>query len=648
MSDARHRTPISGSRSRILVEYMTQRTDDTTSHKLLQDMSAPVAEHLKLLDFGSLSARITKAKPDLLTGDFQPIFVANGKTVSETDWETKLIDDSQANPMINNTAELQDFISSTLDKYITKNERYGYNDLPYRLFRVAELYECSDADVAKRLETYKSGVKKYLELSKKDKTIAKELELWKLDKLQDKIDNPDPNCNNKFSKTSICPVDMYYGPFDILDKMIDDTQAADLSNHQMESLADYLLEETTDDSCYKHNHLRQYVIGNLKDTKPLEKVNKYFHPEPSTSYLKNKYPEITWDPVMNDIYIKCLLEHTYNQINKRLFPLRLYTDDKYINIGKNPKVSRYDYVGKDELDKMTYLGCFLVPVYGFFFEARAKTGKTIIQYIEPSTSINGSSNIEAEFRRDITQAKTGYDTKQYISLLGTMTKELTTGDPNEYLSISFDNSGFDQIPGTPETTTKIRIKRKQIRRTVVVYNFHLFKTGKEYTMINYRSNIVEPGFILERFKFLYIEMLQMYYILTRIYKQPTFRLHRYSDTNLFFFSPYYDNGLTHSAADNEFEKKKSELQTELLTKYPDGINIHKHKIHITRDTITEFYDKLIPYDVFIDPTRGKSIYLQPVNKSGGGTLIKRHNFTVKSNKPKRRITIKPVKKLNKH
>lgn len=617
------------SRSRILVEYMTQRNDDKTSHKLLQDMSAPVAEHLRLMDFDSLSARLTKAKPNLLTGDFRPIFVANGKTVSETDWESKLIDDSLANP--------EDFISSTLDKYIGKNEQYGYMDLPYRLFRVAELYECSDADVGKRLEIYKSGVKKYLELSKKDKAIAKELELWQLDKLQDKIDNPDPDCHTKFGKQGVCPVDMYYGPFDILDKEYGPDTG--LSNHQMESLVDYLLDKTADNSCYKHNHLRQYVIGNLKDTKPLEKVNQYFHPEPSTSYLKYKYPEITWDPMMNDVYIKCLLEHTFNQLDKPLFPLRIYTDDRYINIDKKPQVSRYDYVGKDDLDKMIYLGCFLVPVYGYFFEIRPKIGKKIIQYIEPSTSVNGSANIEAEFRRDITQSKTGYDTAKYISKLSTMINDLTTGDPNEYLSLSFDNSDFDQTPGAAEHTTAIRIKRKQIRKTIFVYNFHLFKSGNDFIIINYRSNIVEPGFIMERFKFLYIEMQQMYYILTRIYKLPTFRLHRYSDTNLFFLSPYYDNGQKHSDG-NEFEKKKLKLQTELQSKYPEGINIDKHKIHITPDKLTEFYNKLMPYDVFIDPTRGKSIYLQPINKLGGSTLIKRHNITIKSRKPIRKIIYK--------
>ena len=624
---ATKKSSIGRSRSRILVEYMTQRNDDKTSHKFLQDMSAPVAEHLRLMNFDSLSARLTKANPDLLKGDFRPIFVANGKTVSETDWENKLIDDSIANPVVDNQEDLQDFISSTLDKYITKNEQYGYNDLPYRLFRVAELYECSDADVVKRLEIYKSGVKKYLELSKKDKAIAKELELLQLVKLQDKIDNPDPDCQSKFGKQGVCPVDMYYGPFDILDE----THESDLSNHQMESLIDYLLDKTADNSCYKHNHLRQYVIGNLKDTIPLESVNKFFHPEPSIVNLIDKYPEITWNLMMNDVYIKCLLEHIFNQLDKPLFPLRIYTDDRYINIGKNPEVSRYDYVGKDDLDKMTYLGCFLVPVYGYFFEVRTKTGKTITQYIEPSTSVNGSTNIEAEFRRDITRSKTGYDATSYISRLSTLINDLTTGNPDEYLSLSFDNSDFDKIPGTHEHTNTIRIKRKQIRKTIFVYNFHLFKRGNDFIIINYRSNIVEPGFIMERFKFLYIEMLQMYYILTRIYKQSTFRLHRYSDTNLFFFSPYYDNGHKHST-DNEFEKKKLELQTELLTKYPEGINIDKHKIHITRETLSEFYDKLVPYDIFIDHTWGKSIYLQPVKKLGGAKRIERHNITNKSRK----------------
>jgi hypothetical protein len=151
---------------------------------------------------------------------------------------------------------------------------------------------------------------------------------------------------------------------------------------------------------------------------------------------------------------------------------------------------------------------------------------------------------------------------------------------------------------------------------------------------------------MERFKFLYIEMQQMYYLLTRIYKQPNFRLHRYSDTNLFFFSPYYDNGQQYSS-DNKFEKKKLELQTEFLTKYPEGINIDKYKIHITPDILTEFYDKLVPYDVFIDPTHGKSIYLQPVSKLGGSTRIKRTNITIKSRKHKLKPkNIKTMKKNN--
>ena len=639
---ATKKSAINGSRSKIRVKYMTQRNDDKTSHKFLQDMSAPVAEHLRLMDFGSLSARITKSNPDLLKGDFQPIFVANGKTVSETDWENKLIDDSLGNQVVDNPAELtnlQDFISSTLDKYIAKNEQYGYNDLPYRLFRVAELYECSDADVVKRLEIYKSGVKKYLELSKKDANVKKDLDndFWQLQKIKDKIDIPEPpkDCLSKFSKLGACPIDFYYGVYDVPK----DANNIDLSDYQMESLIDYFLEDTDDYSCYKYGHLRQSILGLIYTTRKFLPINKFFHTPSSTTRLRHKYPEITWDPDMNDIHIKCIFEHLYNLINNPIFPLRIYTDDKYINIGKNPEVSRYDYVAKDELDKMTYLGCFLVPVYLYFFKTHTKTGKKIIQYIEPSTSINGSANIEAEFRRDITYSKTGYDATRYISRLSTMVNKLTDGNPDEYLSIRIDNSDFDQIPGADEHTTTIRIKRRQIRKTVAVYNFHLFKKDDKYNIINYRSNIVKPGFIMERFKFLYIEMHQIYYILTRIYKQPSFRLHRYSDTNLFFFSPYYDNGQKHSA-DNEFEKKKLELQTELLSKYPEGINIDKHKIQITPDKLTEFYEKLVPYDVFIDPTHGKSIYLQPINKLGGSMRIKSHNITIKSRKPIRKITCK--------
>jgi len=648
MSNARtKKSSIGRSRSRILVEYMTQRNDDKTTHKLLQDMSAPVAEHLKLMDFGSLSARITKSRPDIIAGDFQPIFVANGKTVSETDWENKLIDDSLANPEVDNPAELkdlQDFISATLDKYITKNQEYGYTDLPYRLFRVAELYECADADVAKRLEIYKSGVKKYLELSKKDANVKKDLDndFWQLQKIKDKIDIPEPprDCVSKFSKLGACPIDFYYGVYDVPKN----ANNIDLSDYQMESLIDYFFEDTDNNSCYKYGHLRQSILGLIYTTRKFLPINKFFHTPSSTTRLRNKYPEITWDPDMNDIHIKCIFEHIYNLINKPLFPLRIYTDDKYINIGKKPEVSRYDYVGSDELDKMTYLGCFLVPVYGYFFEDQAKTGKKIIQYIEPSTRVNGSANIEAEFRRDITKSKTGYDATRYISMLGNMVNELTTGDPNEYLSIGIDNSGFDQIPGAYKHTTTIRIKRKQIRKTIALYNFHLFKKGNDFIMINYRSNIVEPGFILERFKFLYIEMHQMYYLLTKIYRQPTFRLHRFADTNLFFFSPYYDIGRVPPDGNNEFENKKLELQHEFLTKYPDGINIDKHKIHITPDTLTEFYEKLQPYDVFIDATRGKSIFLQPVNKLGGGARIEKHRITIKSRKPKRKITLRYHKK----
>jgi hypothetical protein len=627
MSGLSSKKTIGRSRSRILVKYMTQRIDDEASHKFLKNMSVEVAEHLKLMDFDTLSARITKVKPDLLKDDFQPIFVAKGKTVSETDWGNRLIDNLDGS--VDKFEGLQEFITTTLDKYITKNRKYKYNDLPYRLFRIAELYECSDADVEKRLEIYKSGVKKYLVLAQKDKTTAKELELWKLDKLQDKIDNPDPNCNHKFTKTGVCPVDLYYGPFDILDE----SQSTDLSNHKMESLADYLLDDTSDDSCYKHNHLRQYVIGNLKDTIPLESVNKYFHPEPSIVKLIDKYPEITWNPSMNDVYIKCLLEHIFNQIDKPLFPLRIYTDDRYINIGKHPKVSRYDYVPKDELDKMKYLGCFLVPVYGYFFEVQTKTGEKIINYIEPSTSINGSVNIEAEFRKDITTHSKTCHEEMYISRLNSMVNEFTNGDPNERLTIQMDNSDFDQIHAAPENTTRFRIKRRDIRQTVMVYAFHLFNKDDNYIMINYRSNIVEPGFILERYKFLYIEMIQMYYILTRIYKQPTFRLYRYSDTNLFFFSPYYDNGLKHSA-ENEFEKKKSKLLSELEKTSAGVLQDKKYNINITTATLTQFYDKLVPYDVLINGFPSKSIFLQQVNKLGGGTQINGIHSTHKKGKSK--------------
>ena len=618
---------LSRSRSKILGSYMRRRKNDTDT-KFLTELSPAVRKHLAELMFNTLSSKLMDDKANLLSGEYPAIFVAKGHTVSLDKWESH-IDDA----MLKANDGLAEFIESTLDLYNTKNNKYGYNDLPYRLFRVSELYESTDTDVTQRLEKYKAGVKKYLNLMKTDANVRKDLdtEFWGLTKIKEKIDNPDLECNTKFNKIGVCPIDFYYGPYDIPK----DIKDADLSNFHMESVIDYLLDDTVDYSCYKHTHLRQCVMGNMNTIRPFYN-NKYFQTEPSTSRLHSKYPEITWDTTMNDIHIKCLIEHTFNQINMPLFPLRIYIDDRYVSMLDNPNVSRYDYVTQTQLEQMTYLGCFLIPTYSYYFK---KNG--VIHYIEPSTRINGSTNIEDEFRKDITtNSKTMYNETDYIKAINDMLNSLMQGDPDSIINIELNNTDDGK-------KDKFNVKRNKIQRAVMVYNFHLFKQDNSYTMINYRANILQPGFILERFKFLYKEMIQIYYLLRNLYKMPFFRLHRYMDTNMFFFSPYYDNG----KADNPFNKKKRDLFF-ALTKKGGDIHIHDNNIHITAETLADFYDKLKPYDVYINHMHGRALYLKPITgrasssvftaqKLGGGIikykLVRNNTHKIKSVLAKRNI-----------
>lgn len=593
-----------GSRSVILESYMRRRINNT-SLKYLNELSPDVQEHLDLLDFNTLSRRLTQMNIDLTSGEYPAIFVAKGHTVSPDKWESHI--DAA---MLKANDGLAEFIESTLDLYNTKNRKYGYNDLPYRLFRVAELYESTDADVTQRLEKYKAGVAKYLKLMKTDDSVRKDLEDWGLDKIKAKMDNPDLGCTAKFTKTGVCPIDFYYGIYDIPKKIKD----IDLSNYQMESVIDYLLNDADNKSCYKHNHLRQYVIGNyLNYTKNTESINKYFHPEPSSFKMRSKYPEITWDPAMNDVYINCLLEHTFNQLNMPLFPIRIYIDDRYINMLENPNVSRYDYVTKQQLEPMVYLGCFLIPVYSYFFEVAG-----VRHYIEASTRINGSTNIEAEFRSDITtNSKNSYNESVYIKKINAMLDSLMKGKPDDIIKIELNNTNNENVNKLPKHSNTYNIKRHAIRRTVMVYNFHLFNRDKSYIMINSRSNRITPGFMFEWYKFLYREIIQMYYILKHKYKLPSLRLHRYMNTNMFFFSPYYDD----LNSKNSFEQKKQELLT--LLKKKGDIHIQENNINVTLESLITFYDNLKPYDVNIDIKRGRSLYIEPVSNLRGGSINKR-------------------------
>ena len=612
-------------REKALIECMVERIDES-SHKFLKNMSVEVAEHLKLMDFDSLSARITKTKTDLSTGKYPAIFVSAGNDISVDNWQTTIGPEHRKDDVLNS------YITSTLKKYNDKNVKYGYNDLPYRLFRIAELYESSDIDIEKRLDIYKSGVKKYAELMKTDKDIEKYMKEWGFDKINEKIDNPDPACDEKFVKKGVCPIDFYYGPHDVVRQRDD----VDVSKLHMESVVDYFLD---DNACYKHNHLRQYILGNSKDTSLFKPINKYFHINPSISSMHDKFPEITWDPNMNDVFIKCLLTHIFNQINRPLFPLRIYIDDRYVNMLENPHVSKYDYVPKKELDNMTYLGCFLIPLYTYYFEHTIHDTRKRY-YIEPFMSVNGSTTIEDEFRKDISKSKTGYDEDYYIQRINGMIFDLIDGHPSDKLLITM-NSVQDSSHKQKDT---FRITRRQIRRTVMIYNFHLFKKDNKYIMINYRSNIIEPEFILERFKFLYVELSQIIYMIKNIYKLPTFRLHRYEKSNIFYFSPYYDGtytdsyGITH---ENDFSAKK----TELISRLSDHGNIinPNERLNITTKSLGQFYEKLTPYDVLIDSQRGNSLYIDPVRLNGGRKYgINRH----KSKKITQRLIYKRTIKCN--
>ncbi len=609
---------------------MTQRINNTHLHKYLKDLSPAVAEHLTRLNFNTLNAELTKqmaakSRKNLSLGDAYPaIFVSSTQTINPLDdssWKTRL---GAGDAGID--SDLKTFIDTTIDTYNTKNKKYNYNDLPYRLFRVAELYEATDADVKTRLDTYKAGIDKYYNLSQKDNAAKQELEPWRLAELKHKIDTQDAKCNGKFKLgksgdyPGVCPLDIYYGPFDIPIPMPDK-----LEDLKFESIIDYFLDKTDDKSCYK-NHLRQYIIGSLKDTEPFEKLNKYFHPEPSKVY--NKYKEISWGPVMNDIYMKCLMEHTFNNINPPLFPLRVFVDARYINMGGNPNVSRYDYVTGPDLKKMDYLGCFLVPLYQYFFVDSSGT----TNYIEASTRINGSPNIEAEFRKDITgKSKHSYNEAEYIARLDSMIDLLTSGNPEENLHIQHAN----------HSSKGVFVKRRDIRRGVFVYNIHLFQQNgitKKFRTINHRSNVIAPGFILDRFKVLYIELSQMYYLLKNTYKLPSFRMYRYLDTNMFFFSPYYDH--------RDFIQKQSDLLEELKTEHANKLEVSGN-INITSESLKRFYKSLKPYDVIIDPRYGNSIVLKPlagyptVNLSsdikliGGARLSHKKHPAIKFNKSRK-------------
>lgn len=582
---------------------MTMRTNDNDKKYLTElDLSGNVKEHNELLNIPNIIKQLSN--PRHANKTFQAIFVQKGKNITKSNNELN-------NPyMWKSTDNENDEIVSEYNKLLIK---YNYYEMPFRLFKIMELYEFTDKDVETRMKRFKEGIMKHAD----DMKFKSELSSFPIDEIKAKLSTMDSgNCKDKFEDTGACIPHYYYGPLDVPPGKTNQ----ELSELLLESNIDYFTDETDKTDCYKWNHLRQYILGVLGKTATFENNTKYFRPEPN--YMTNpSYPDITWDLDMNNVYIRCMMEFLSKNKTPPLLPVRIYADERYLDIG-NERVSRYNYFTSEELDKMSYEGCILVPSIRYLIPSNKikPSLKRYTKYKNIDIEIDfklakDDISLDKKLRNDLKEyGKLSIDVTSYLDYINRINEYIIKAKPDDTLTFYVDDE-------------QIQVKRSDIIRQYNIFPFYVFKREGKKVLINMRCNRVYPGKLLEQFKFLYIEMNQMYYMNNQfngtIHKP--IKLRRYGNTNLFFFSPY-DNI---NKLKTSFEEKSSEL----LGKIGDKqivIDDTQPNILINKDIIQKFLGELNLYEMSLN-TSTKSFMFHKQQVGGKSKKYMSNNINTTKN-----------------
>ena len=489
----------------------------------------------------------------------------------------------------------------------------------------------------------------------------------------------DKNSGKKLD--NLCPSNLDYGPYDAMTPPPIDPKQYDaifkkyLLISNVEAILNDIEAKSANDNKTKQTleqigkeRMRQYVLGVMDDIRgtydysgPLE---KYFKIMPVYS-TEPKYPEITWDTNFNDMFISCIVDHITNGINKTLFPLRISMSQRHMDIdGTNSvDISRYSPVSKDEIDKMTYKGCILVPSHdmGFYIkdikhdcgdnncdiykQQESFYNEGINKYLnidvgmlhtkcEPNQDQNSDCQryqIKQEYVNDTLKygkiaVNISKEGNKYLKYLLEMIEYITNGDQDKEIKLWY---------GCNRYNTPIIIKRGLIKHLVRIYYFYVFDTGNRFLMYNPKSNIVEPGDLIERFRYIHIEINMIMQLLKKEGKEMI--LHRYKDdigSRIFFYSPYLDNG-------NYFENQYVINLLEKLEKYPD-----------LKEKYESFLKNLSPYNIRYRKT-DKIFMLVPLElQQSGGSKSKKtsshksNTSSHKSNTSTHQLSSTKLTKLN--
>lgn len=616
---------------------------ETMSENLMENMSPDIHLHMNNLRLLNNTITIDKLHTYGLdpSENHQPIFIQYNKEnelkIKENNLQklkinkqislhSPLFEKTQWKSQYNldNNPDMKSFIEKTLKTYSEQLDKYHYNSNGFRIRKIIEAYEISDNEIKTQLKYFEEGVKQ--------KTNIPELKHMKLKEISDKIDQNKndsytPSFADKFNKIGVCPIDYYYGPSDVKPSLSKTNEIEEPDKYLLDSMIEYF--QYPDDDDYKWFHLRQYVLGTLNYTRLYERYNKYFKFEPDIA-IEPKHSIVGWNMTKNDIFIKCMFEFMFNKKTPTLFPVRLVIDRNYIDVDREletqePKLSqediveikksnRYSHVTQDDVKDMTYQGCMMIPVHeykiklhDFEFEHKCPNENC---YFKTMKTKQIEKYIDIELNLSYKQYIDPISGKHY-TLYGLIQKELKNG---KKYSIDFEyylnemNKTYDYITGNGDADGKytlygtcnepIRFDKKYIIHYVMPYIFFVMSRDNKPKLINFRSNYISIGDLLERFKFIHVEVNQLYHIIHEMTgREPI--LQRYipdADEKLnskyvFFLSPY----------DNSNDMKLGTLKEKIDdVRKTIGENTY-YNGNITQETFNEFISKIKPYKLKLQP-----------------------------------------------
>lgn len=477
-------------------------------------------------------------------------------------------------------------INDILKQYANKLDKMHHNEILFILHRIREQYELSQNEINANIDKFKAGVVYNKEEYKNDAEINQKYKLNNISKI---LNNSHPygelkKCDLSKTLNDKCLSTMVYGHLDVPNS--DEEKLSLKSEFIPESFPEYFTSDVMTEDCkmYRWLHRRQYVIGNLESgTSHYKKITKYFKTYGGirgnyTHSLKN----INWSPEYNSMFITCLMHQI--QTTNMAFPLRILYNNRFIGKQNNDKfidmrISRYAYM-PEEHDHLIYIGMISIPVYVY-----TKTDPIT----KNKQKISPPKDIENMFRRD--KGPINIDT--YYELL--------------------------------QKSLKNDLEKQNINKEIYHYNFHLYynTTAEEdsfarYELYNYKANMVQPGFLMERYNVFHTEINQIYYIHRSLFKKEPM-LYRYNDTDIYFYSPLPN-----------LESIKTHYE-ELKPHYKpinDGDNYT-----MTSETMDNFIKNIVPYQLKRDATSG-AYYVTKYFQYGGHIKNKISNNNIRHMKHK--------------